>query len=145
MKQETRSTHQSENMSSFTMDHGDSSTSTVDQPLGSPTHYSFRLCFHNQQRYTESVQYPALAGGTTYECYAADAAKPLQSVVFSNIFQQTTSSDETKVFHSGKEHQRDSFMETIFTTGLDKGVFRKLESLLGRVECVRIRIDFTGL
>jgi uncharacterized protein YbjT (DUF2867 family) len=68
----------------------------------------------------ESVQYPGLAGGTTYECYTADTGKPLQSVGLSNIFKQTSSSNDDTVFKSGKEQRGDTW-ENLFT-GLDKDV-----------------------
>jgi uncharacterized protein YbjT (DUF2867 family) len=68
----------------------------------------------------ESVQYPGLAGKTTYECYAADTGKPLQSVGFSNIFKQTTSGDDANAFKSGKERRGDTW-ENLFT-GLDKDI-----------------------
>jgi uncharacterized protein YbjT (DUF2867 family) len=68
----------------------------------------------------ESVQYPGLAGKTTYECYAGDTGKPLQSVGFSNIFKQTTSSDDANIFKSGKERRGDTW-EKLFT-GLDKDI-----------------------
>jgi uncharacterized protein YbjT (DUF2867 family) len=67
----------------------------------------------------ESVQYPGLAGGTTFECYTAGTGKPLQSVGLSNIFKQTSSSDD-KVFQSGKEHRGEAW-ENLFT-GLNKDV-----------------------
>jgi hypothetical protein len=68
----------------------------------------------------ESVQYPALTGGTTYECYSADTAKQLQSVEFSNIFKQTSSSSNDAKIKLGKERRGDTW-ETLFT-GLDKDV-----------------------
>jgi hypothetical protein len=64
----------------------------------------------------ESVQYTGSTGGTTYECYAADTAKPLQSVDFGTIFRQRS---DVKV-EPGKEHRGVSW-EALFT-GLDKDV-----------------------
>ena len=68
----------------------------------------------------ESVQYPGLTGKTTYECYAANTGKPLQRVGFSNIFKQTTSSDDANAFKSGKERRGETW-KTLFI-GLDKDV-----------------------
>ena len=66
-----------------------------------------------------ATMYPKLAGGTTFECYDADTAKPLQTVGISNILKQTNKEDDgSGVFVSGKEHRGDTF-EKIFT-GLDK-------------------------
>ena len=65
----------------------------------------------------ESTLYPKLTGGTTYECYDADTAKPLGSVGMSNIMKSTVKDDEA-VIKTGKERQGDTF-EQIFT-GLSK-------------------------
>jgi uncharacterized protein YbjT (DUF2867 family) len=64
----------------------------------------------------ESVRYPALTGGTTYECYAANTGKPLQSVGMSNIFKQTNSDNDSSsaVVKTGKERRGDTW-EKLFT------------------------------
>ena len=61
----------------------------------------------------ESTLYPKLTGGTTYECYDADTAKPLGSVGMSNIMKATVKEDEV-VVKTGKERRGDTF-EQIFT------------------------------
>ena len=66
-----------------------------------------------------ATMYPKLAGGTTFECYDADTAKPLQTVGISNILKQTNKEDDgSGEFVSGKENRGDTF-EKIFA-GLDK-------------------------
>ena len=65
----------------------------------------------------ESTLYPKLAGGTTFECYDADTAKPLATVGISNIMKAKNKS-ESEVYTSGKE-RRGSAWEMIFT-GLEK-------------------------
>ena len=65
----------------------------------------------------EAAIFPNLAGGTTFECYDADTAKPLQTVGFSNILKQRSKVGE-EVFVSGKERRGATFTD-IFT-GLEK-------------------------
>lgn len=64
----------------------------------------------------EATLFPKLTGDTTFECYDADTAKPLQSVGLSNIMKQKNSNGD--VFISGKEHKGATFAD-IFT-GLEK-------------------------
>ncbi len=66
----------------------------------------------------EATFFPQLTGGTTFECYAADTAKPLASVGMSNIMKAKNKGDSDAVFMSGKERRGDTF-EKIFT-GLEK-------------------------
>lgn len=56
----------------------------------------------------EASLYPKLTGGTTFECYATDTAKPLASVGMSNIMKQKNKADNV-VFMSGKERNGDTF------------------------------------
>jgi len=66
----------------------------------------------------QATMFPNLTGGTTFECYDADTAKPLQTVGLSNILKQTNKADDGDVFVSGKERRGKTF-EEIFT-GLEK-------------------------
>ena len=63
----------------------------------------------------ESISYPELTGGTTFECYDADTGAPLAIVGLSNLTKKKTDSD---VFLLGKERRGKTFKE-IFT-GLEK-------------------------
>jgi Nucleoside-diphosphate-sugar epimerases len=76
----------------------------------------------------EVTKYPAITGGTTFECYDADTGKPLQTVGISNLFKQKNNmnpgqkgaSSNVDVYMSGYE-QRGSTWEELFT-GLSKDV-----------------------
>lgn len=76
----------------------------------------------------EVTKYPAITGGTTFECYDADTGKPLQTVGISNLFKQKNNmnlgqkgaSSNVDVYISGYE-QRGSTWEDLFT-GLTKDV-----------------------
>jgi uncharacterized protein YbjT (DUF2867 family) len=61
----------------------------------------------------ESTLYSKLTGGTTYECYDADTAKPLGGVGMSNIMKAKVKDDEA-VIKTGKERRGDTF-EQLFT------------------------------
>ncbi len=61
----------------------------------------------------EASVYTKLAGGTTFECYDADTAKPLATVGMSNIMKAKNKSND-EVFTSGKE-RRGNTWEEIFT------------------------------
>lgn len=63
----------------------------------------------------ESIRYPELTGGTTFECYDVDTGAPLATVGLSNIAKKKTDSE---AFISGKERTGSTFKE-IFT-GLEK-------------------------
>ncbi len=65
----------------------------------------------------EATLYPHLCGGTTFECYDADTAKPLATVGMSNIM-KAKNKDDDAVYISGKERRGDTW-EKIFT-GLEK-------------------------
>jgi hypothetical protein len=65
----------------------------------------------------EATIYPNETGKTTFECYDADTAKPLQTVGVSNILKQKNKTGG-EVFLSGKERRGDTFGD-IFT-GLEK-------------------------
>ena len=65
----------------------------------------------------EATLFPKQAGGTTFECYDADTAKPLQTVGLSNIMKQKNKAGDG-IFVSGKE-RRGSTFAAIFT-GLEK-------------------------
>ncbi len=65
----------------------------------------------------EASIYPQLAGGTTFECYDADTAKPLATVGMSNIMKAKNKATD-EVYVSGKERRGDTW-EKIFT-GLEK-------------------------
>jgi putative NADH-flavin reductase len=61
----------------------------------------------------ECLNYPA-AADTTFECYYADTAKPLNDVGFSNILKKTTSEEEAAASATGLEHRGKTWKE-IFT------------------------------
>jgi putative NADH-flavin reductase len=61
----------------------------------------------------ECLNYPA-AADTTFECYYADTAKPLNDVGLSNIFKKTTSEAEAAASATGLERRGKTWKE-IFT------------------------------
>lgn len=61
----------------------------------------------------ECLNYPATAD-TTFECYYADTAKPLNDVGFSNILKKTTSEEEAAASATGLERRGKTWKE-IFT------------------------------
>ena len=63
----------------------------------------------------ESISYPDLTGGTTFECYDADTGAPLATVGLSNIAKKKTDSE---VFVSGKERRGNTYKDLF--TGLEK-------------------------
>ena len=63
----------------------------------------------------ESLAFPEVTGGTTFECYDADTGAPLATVGLSNIAKKKTDGD---VFISGFERRGDTYKD-IFT-GLKK-------------------------
>jgi len=65
----------------------------------------------------ESINYPQLTGGTTFECYDADTGAPLATVGLSNIAKKKA---DGEAFVSGKE-QRGATYNELFT-GLEKDV-----------------------
>ena len=69
----------------------------------------------------EAAAYPQLTGGTTFECYDADTAKPLQTVGLSNILKQTNKAGDSGDFESGKERQGNTYEELF--TGLEVDTF----------------------
>ena len=65
----------------------------------------------------ESISYPELTGGTTFECYDADTGAPLATVGLSNIAKKKT---DGEVFVSGKERRGATYKELF--TGLEKDI-----------------------
>ena len=64
----------------------------------------------------EATLFPKLTGGTTFECYEADTAKPLQTVGLSNIMKQKSKAEDIPL--SSKARRGATFSD-IFT-GLEK-------------------------
>lgn len=62
----------------------------------------------------ESIKYPQLTGGTTFECYDADTGAPLATVGLSNIAKKKT---DGEAFVSGKERRGAAYKELF--TGLE--------------------------
>ena len=65
----------------------------------------------------ESISYPQLTGGTTFECYDADTGAPLATVGLSNIAKKKT---DGETFVSGKERRGITYKELF--TGLETDV-----------------------
>ena len=65
----------------------------------------------------ESISYPELTGGTTFECYDADTGAPLATVGLSNIAKKKT---DGEVFVSGKERRGATYKDLF--SGLDKDI-----------------------
>ena len=65
----------------------------------------------------ESINFPQLTGGTTFECYDADTGAPLATVGLSNIAKKKT---DGEAFVSGKERRGATYKELF--TGLETDV-----------------------
>lgn len=85
----------------------------------------------------EATKYPAITGGTTFECYDADTGKPLQTVGISNLFKQRNNSKKEAsgrdggVYMSGYE-QRGSTWGELFTGLIKDGdvQYRQVSAVL---------------